>query len=218
MTSILDMLRESNSALLPAPVLPSPAAAQPPAGQPPQAAEPLAALTAAPASPNHPQASLPPPRPCQCGFRTFWLDPYGTLRCQACTPPKFAFQVKSTHSVEGETPENYYWQQFSESQEKIISELVELQTACGRNVIARAGWDDLRSENFNQRLCLAVEFGLAEADRILDQNSRYLSGVLRDTGTIDTLPGPWPKTRENYSLQADENANLPKRKTRGRRK
>lgn len=188
MLSIADQLRAAVSPTTQPPASPAP-------GGSPAATAPASALATLPTGPQ----ALP--RPCQCGFRTFWLDPYGTLRCQACTPPKFAFQIKSTHSVEGETPENYSWQQFSEAQEKIISELVELQTACGRNVIARTGWDDLRSENFNQRLCLAVTLGLDEADRILDQNSRYLSGVLQDTGTIDTLPGPWPRNKGSESFE-----------------
>lgn len=201
-TSILDMLRAANpldASPVAATTMPLAAAPQPPATAP------------APESPNIPQA---PPRPCSCGFRTFWLDPYGVLSCHACRPPKFAFQVKQTFTVEGEE-NNFSWSTFSAYQEKLISELEELQTPCGRKIIAHSGWDDPRSEYFNQRVCAYMELGVAEADRIFAETSDYLVGVLRDTGSIDRLPGPWPKNAAGYSLAAEQEEK-PKRKPSAR--
>lgn len=202
MTSILDMLRAANplDAVAVAATASDPAAAAP---QPP-------ATAPAPSSSNLPQA---PARPCYCGFRTFWLDPYGVLSCHTCKPPKFAFQVKQTFTVEGEE-NNYSWSTFSAYQEKLISELEELQTPCGRKIIAHSGWDDPRSEYFNQRICAYMEHGVAEADRISAECSDYLIGVLHDTGTIDRLPGPWPANKAGYSLAAE--AEKPKRKPSAR--
>lgn len=201
MTSILDMLRAANP-LDASPIAPTPTAA-------PQPSAPAASSI----TPGHPAS---PPRPCSCGFRTFWLDPYGVLSCQVCRPPKFQFQVKHVYTVEGEE-NNYSWSAFSEAQEKIISELVELRTPCGRNVITRAGWNDIRSDNYNQWACLAMEHGVVEADRRLDEHSEYLRKVLHDTGSIDRLPGPWPKNAATgYELAAEEEK--PKRKASARSK
>lgn len=175
---------------------------------------PQAAPQAVPSS--APPASSPAPSsPCSCGFRTFWLDSYGNWTCQACRPPKLAFMARRTITLgsAGEATE------ITSADEARYDRFIEVVGADGRVHIVHRDCLDPRSDYFDISVVKKISLGVEAAEREFFQTNKYLSELMSQDGKFpDRLPGPWPRNeaKENFSLQPDENANLPKKNKNSR--
>lgn len=205
MPSILDELRASNGTATATGI-------GHPAGPPPQAAT------------TPPQGIAPPPHPaqpsapCSCGFATFWLDPYQNWHCEACQPPRFAFQVHRRLTISRTADGRTEISEISERDEKRYEKFIEIRGADGSMHFVNRECLDPRSENFDHYICKRIFLGAEAAEKEILETHEYLSSVLAREGQIDRLPGPWPEhgvgTEEYFSSLPDENKNLPSGKNK----
>lgn len=115
----------------------------------------------------------------KCGGRFFWESIYldGVHRCEFCDAPPtpeiigrwVGQQEALLEGAEHQDKPQQAVQGVTSLTDDLTDQFTEYITADGRTGIARRGYDNLRSPNYNQRVCAYVAIGVAEYDRAAEK-------------------------------------------------
>lgn len=117
-------------------------------------------------------------QPChQCNGKAFWESIYAdsVWHCETCDPAPMPEIVgkrigqQSAPALEHQDKPQQTVQGVASLADDLADQFTEFITADGRTGIARRGYDNLRSPNYNQRVCAYVAIGVAEYDRAAEK-------------------------------------------------